>query len=898
MNNRCSYFFILVLAVLFSVPAGAGNSYARPDSLCTIHGVVKTKAAPYLPVNLASVRVRTESGKEVTTATSSDGVFIVKNLPAGRVSVIISHVGYKTVDQTMDIEPGEALMYFQLEERRDEIKGAKKVEKVHPITMSGDTTIVNARLIPQSENDDAIELLAQIPGIKVNKKSIQYRGKAVSRTYVNGKQIFGDITTDAFETLYAKQVKQIKIFEEDNPESRRRGLKNHLKDVVIDIITDKKIVNACNLATYLEAGVGDWPFHTYHEGRFFSEMFLMKESASFSTLTDGDPFDGADDSTVRQDPRTSDIRAGTAGLEIERYWKDRQYGNKLNTNISFSKSRNSSTSYLDTRYLPDSGWGDLEYHDTTENTSRNNQFRHLLFLTLRDTPIKDISVISDFSHNGSEMDALKSRTMSQGTAGTYSAGVAEVSSAMEAWNYSGNIIWKDNSRDKFRPKLDVSIDANKGDGQGMTVDTLETTIDRQVMTYETPNLNWMTSMKGGFEYVLKNDAKSTLRLCADYGIAYRHSDDRKIAYDLFGCAVPRLDSVNTYNHSNRLLSNSIAISGILSRRMTELSVGLVARIDTQTDNDLFGEAGIRDYRFPSICPSISLRNRALNVTLYTQSVCPSLQQLRPEIDSSDPYLIRAGNPDLKSAYSLGLDVFGPIKLKDQSRYISIKMLSSYGFNSIVESRKMSGGAIVSTYENISGKIDETLGLSFSALNPRMSYGINVTQSYNRRPAVSPDGTFFMNSFSASINPGIRYGYRNLKIQTNIMLGYSQNGAGSWTDYSSSSLDAGGHCLVTLELLRGRLYPHVRYDWKSCTSIKGGIPDYAQHSLSGKIGYYVIPKKLLVGLSGHNLLNAKDKAIYQINPNFESITRSDSRGRYVMLNIRYIFRDSNVFSKDR
>ena len=171
-----------------------------------------------------------------------------------------------------------------------------------------------------------------------------------------------------------------------------------------------------------------------------------------------------------------------------------------------------------------------------------------------------------------------------------------------------------------------------------------------------------------------------------------------------------------------------------------------------------------NYHSFTISPSVSMLydfKRASCIISYMNSVRrPSVNQLNPYEDRSNPYYIRTGNPDLKGSktnmYSLNINP------RVTSKWLMMPSLGvSYSktdgmINSITSTDE--DGVAVSSFQNCG--TSESLGLSGRALqNFGKSIHTSVFVNYNRNRIVLPSGlknTYNTVSFSADLTWSTKY----------------------------------------------------------------------------------------------------------------------------------------------
>ena len=154
MRKRVCYVLICVLARFF----------LSAQELATIEGSVHDKDAR--PIGYASIYL---SNTNFFTSTDSAGSFSIRNIPAGDYVIVISAVGYATIDENLQLVPGKkASIIFQLEDvskQLDEviISAEKKQENLQAVPFA--VSALSARNVQEYRLWNVHELTAIVPNL-------------------------------------------------------------------------------------------------------------------------------------------------------------------------------------------------------------------------------------------------------------------------------------------------------------------------------------------------------------------------------------------------------------------------------------------------------------------------------------------------------------------------------------------------------------------------------------------------------------------------------------------------------------------------------------------------------------------------------------------------------------
>lgn len=113
------------------------------------------------------------------------------------------------------------------------------VAPVKPITIKGDTTIINTSAFKTRDGAYLEDLVRLIPGMAYDKKtgSLTYNGIPLTDININGESFFKDGKTLALENLRADLFSKIKIYDKASDEDKFMGLRGSGKNYVLDLQT-------------------------------------------------------------------------------------------------------------------------------------------------------------------------------------------------------------------------------------------------------------------------------------------------------------------------------------------------------------------------------------------------------------------------------------------------------------------------------------------------------------------------------------------------------------------------------------------------------------------------------------------------------------------------------------
>lgn len=113
------------------------------------------------------------------------------------------------------------------------------IAPIKPVTVKGDTTIIDTRAFKTRDGAYLEDLVRLIPGMAYDKKtgSLTYNGIPLTDININGESFFKDGKTLALENLRADIFSKIKIYDKASDEDKFMGVKGNGKNYVLDLQT-------------------------------------------------------------------------------------------------------------------------------------------------------------------------------------------------------------------------------------------------------------------------------------------------------------------------------------------------------------------------------------------------------------------------------------------------------------------------------------------------------------------------------------------------------------------------------------------------------------------------------------------------------------------------------------
>lgn len=779
----------------------SGTVYDKEDNSSVMQATVQLLTLP-------------DSTMAVGNVTNNDGVFSVSARP-GKYVLKISFVGYLSYTKQLQLtasKPNVNVGKIMLETDAVLLKEAVVEAEAPQVTVSGDTLGYNASAYRTSEGAALEELVKKIPGAEVDDDgNVTVNGKSVSKLLVDGKEFFGGDVKTGLQNLPADMVEKIKAYDRQSDNARITGIDDGEEETVLDL-TVKKGMNQGWIGN-IDAGAGteDRYSTSANINRFASSRGKSSQLSFIGRANNvGDRrFGGGGGPQWRRNNglNTSKELGLNYAMETEKfefggsvrynYRKNDaksigQVENFLPTgNSSFANSKSASLSrnqnlnaYLRMEWRPDSlttlfmrgglSWGDSE-------SSSNS-----LSATFNSDPYAVVADPNDFlgfdSENNEELDKIRvnasdNASLSEGNSLSANGNVQLTRRLNDRGrNVTLRLIgsYGDNESDRFSNNLIRYY--------GDSIPTYDEQAIRRYINTPTNNYNF------GAEVSYSEPIADKVYLQFSYRFQYGYSESDNSTYDLnrtenkewlnnvvLGTLPDDFtkswrDSLQSKYAEYKKYNHDARITFRVNRETWRLSAGIALR-PQQTKLEYIKDTTIVTSRNVfNFSPEVDFRYQPqkqtqLRISYRGRSSDPSMENLLPITDNSDPLNIRTGNPGLKPSFSHNMSMRFNTYNMDAQRGIFSHLNGSFTQNAISNIRiyNPKNGGWTTMPENINGNwnIFGMFGMNTALKNRKFTIDTFTSASYNNQVGYVTIGevTDAKKNTTTNLSLGERLGFR-------------------------------------------------------------------------------------------------------------------------------------------
>ncbi len=773
-----------------------------------IRGEVKDSTAAALPSATVMLMNTADSVLVSFAMTADDGTFELNRVKPGDYFVRVTYVGYGNYEKEISIAsdtPPIDLGVIQLEAIAELLEGITVTGKRNPINVKNDTLEFSASSFQGRPNEAVEELLKRLPGVEVDRDgTVKAQGENVQRVLVDGKEFFGNDPKIATKNLPADAIDKVQVYDRKSDQSEFTGIDDGQREKTINLSLkeDRKAgVFGTLTAGYGDAGrfEGKGNVNTFNKTTRLSfignanntnqQGFSLNDYLSFS----GGGGRGGGMRTLRMDGGSSSVpidfgnNNGIATTIASGVNLNHEFSDKTELTLSYFYSRFDKEliqSQFRETFLQDNTF--FTASDSRQNNLSNNHSVNLRFEHEFDS-LQSIQVRSTFGYNTSEQF---SNSFSESF---FSAENPQNESDQMNDNEGDNLRSTANIlyRRKFnKPGRTFSLNVNGGFNNSTQFGLTEAfnTFYRNGQAIVDPLDQEFDQDNEGNNYGIRLSYTEPLArklfLEATYNTGQNQTDVNREVYDLTGEA-PVFETELSNIYRSDYTYNRAGLNFLINGRDYSLTLGSELQ-QTSLDGDLIlSDTEIRQ-SFTNYLPNVRFNysftsTKSLRFDYETRVNEPSIQQLQPIVDNSNPLNIYVGNENLDVAYNHSVRMrflsFNPINFSNMFAFLSF----TYTKDAIKNTQFINEDlATVTTPQNVGDEYRMNLNLNYGTQFRNLGFKFNVGPRLTYLRTIN-----FINTIENDIDQidvGLRLRFDNLN-QDKVAIGLGGNISYATTQYS-------------------------------------------------------------------------------------------------------------------
>ncbi|MBQ3606289.1 MAG: outer membrane beta-barrel protein [Muribaculaceae bacterium] len=865
---------------------------------------------------LAQASVSLLSSKDSTrimgTAADLNGKFKLSNVKSGKYIVQVSYVGFNTTCK--DITVGKNNMNIgeiMLDESTFMLQEAVVVGVKTPIKVMEDTVEFNADTYKTQPNAVVEDLLKRLPGVEVDSEGkITANGKEVTKILVDGKEFFADDPKVASKNLPVNMVDKLQVVDRKSDLARLTGVDDGEDETVINLTVKKGMKNGWFGTVDAGYGTDDRYKMVFNVNRFWNDnqiTFL----GNFNNINElgfadgGNQFRRFGGSNGINTSQAFGLNFNVGNKEIFRVGGDVMYSHSDRDTRQRSERQylfTDSTSYAQSGKISrDKGHNiragfRLQWNPDSTNTL---EFRPRFSVNINDSWSLDSTLTSAGDIWRSPVTRSLNTNNSEGT----------------AYNFSGNLIYS--HKFSSRPGRAFSFQARyqfsdtKEEEYTNSINRFFLLDSLDIYDQYADNHTWSNMVQGRVTWTEPlGNVKNGNFLTFAYRAQYRWNNADKLTYDrpilsydeLTGAIV--VDAENlifskdlSNQFRNELFTQDIRLGykKVSKNYNTEIGLSLVPTMQ-KSENLINANKNIPERWVWNFAPFLRYRykmgkTRSLNLNYMGRSSQPTMAQLQPVADMSDPLNIVIGNPNLDPTFTHNVNVRFQDFNAESQRSIMLMAFMRYSQNSIISKTTFNPetGGRTTEYTNVNGVWNARLMnmISMPLRNKSFSFSNHLfgfyssTVGYNNNER-NRSGSFMVGeSFAFAWRPDfLEFELRpfyNLQLVRNSVQTSANRNVHTYGGMFNATYNAPFGLSINSEL-----------SFSGTDGYSQGF-DSDQWMWNASIGYsFLKGKSATIALKVYDLLQQKENIRRNVTANYIDDTEYNSLTRYFMVNFTYKF----------
>lgn len=902
-----------LMPLVLSVSIAAASAVAA-----TVKGKITDIDGQPLPgtsVQLVSLPDTIRAGYQLS---SDKGDFFFNKIKTGSYVLLASMTGMEDVgkqieitDSTQTIDLGKIVLSENAYTLDEAVVTAVKAA----VVAKQDTIEFNAGSYHTAPNATVNDLLKKLPGVEVGSDgSITSNGKSISKILVNGKEFFGDDPQMATKNLPSDMVDKVQVVDRKSDLARLTGVDDGEEETVINLTVKKDMNNGW----FGNVG-GGYGTDGRYQGSFVVNNF---NDGNQITILGGANNINESGFTDRGRGRFRDF-GGNGGINRTQWLglnfnvgKEEIF--RVGGNVLYSHSDRNSTTRTATQYLfPDSvstqnagsRTRDKGHNISSDfriqwNIDPNNtvEFRPNFRLNFRNSFSNDSSIL----RAGDPGQSLVNNNLNVKTNKGHSI------------QTGGNFIF--NHKFASHPGRSISLQVNYNFSDTREKSTTWSDIeyylrqdDSELLYRFLDNRTWANSTEGRLTWTEPlGNVKNGNFINIAYRIKYQWNNADKLTYNL-----PEPDNTDFFkpeefdhvpdgallsddlsnSFRNKFFTQELQLGYKKVNKKYNLDAGVLFSPSSSKSEDLINNArNIPERWVWNVSPYANFRLRfgersSLRATYRARTTQPSMTQLQPVEDVSNPLNIIKGNPELKPTFTQNIGLhFNDFRMESQQA-LFVMLNSSFAVNTIVSKTITNSetGGRTTTYTNANGNFNfmgmAMINRPFGNRKWRFNARINgryastpgyINDEFNRTDNLnlSPSGgiTFSCDVFQMSVNPTYSYGQ-----VTNTLPNQQNRITHSYGFRSDASL-----------YLPFGLQFNTDIQFSNSTGYSSGF-DSKQWLWNAEISYsFLSDKSLTFSVRAYDLLGQKQNISRSVGANTIVDSEFNDLTRYVMFGLTWNF----------
>ena len=720
-----------------------------------------------------------DSAQASGTATTAQGYFTLPKVSAGKYVLKVSYIGFKSQYIPLHLyatTTAKNVGTLTLETDAVMLAEAVVTAEAPQVQVVEDTLVYTSSAYRTPEGAMLEELVKKLPGAEIDDEgNVKINGKDLSKIMVDGKEFFGGDVKTGLKNLPVDMIEKLKTYDKKSDLARITGIDDGEEETVLDLTVKKGM----NQGWFGNADVAGGTEDRYM-GRFMLNRFVDKTQVSVvgsANNVNDQGFSGGGGP-----PRWRRNNGLTATKMLGVNFATQTDKLELGGSARYNYQDGDIASIGSTEdFLPN---GNSYSNSNSRQRNKAKNFNADFRMEWKPDSMTNIIFRPNFSYG-------KTDNLSNSESGTFNSDPYSLVTDPNNWLNLEKILNPDD--DLLRNvRINATNSGSLSDNKSVSTDAIlqlnrklndkgrnvtfrgrfgyTNNDNNQYTESETHYFKLMNYLQTGDSVLIRNQyiatptknynysaqltysepiARATF-LQFSYQFQYKYSESDKTTYDLQGfpdwglsTQLPTgyeehaVDSLGKYAEY-RYYNHDASVSLRFIREKYQLSAGMSFQPQHSVLSYKRGDYMIDTTRNVfNFAPNLDLRIRfskvsQLRMTYRGRSSQPSMENLLPIVDNSNPQNVRIGNPGLKPSFTHNMRFFYNTYNAEKQRGIMSHVNFSATQNSISNSRVYNSetGGWTTTPKNINGNWNAFGMFGFNTALPNKKYTINSFSNAN------------------------------------------------------------------------------------------------------------------------------------------------------------------------
>lgn len=801
---------LTILVVLITVSTGFAQPYI-------IKGSVTDTVNQFALENASITLIRAEDSILVNfTRVKKDGTFTI-TAPKPNTYILMSvFPGFVDYVDKIEVKKKETdLGEIPMVSRTHLMKEFVFTDQYAAIKVKGDTIEYIADSFAVKDNATVEELLKKLPGLQVDKDgNIMAHGQQVQKLLVDGEEFFTDDPAVVSKSLQAKAVDKVQVFDKKSEQAEFTGIDDGERTRTVNLqLKDNMKKGYFGKVT---AGGGKGEVQNYFENQAMLNGFKGKRKLSVFGIVantgkiglgweDRDKFGGGDNTEFTDDGMmvtySSDDefdswngkyngqgypKAWTGGMHYSNKWNEDKH--HLASNYRYAKQNIESIDNTITQYvLPDSQYFSKQSQDQFKSGQRHKVDG---LYEWKPDSLSTIKLTASGNYTNSINNSVYNSETLTSTGDAANSSERRVSNESTSKRIISSLVWRKKFNKERRTfMLNVAERYEESDAEGYlkainkfnfngngidTVDQLKQNNNKSFSmtgyTAYTEPLSDVISLEVNYKLSVNNSTAER----NTYGKTINNSD----AYD-------ELDSLYSNNYVYNIVTHTGGTNLNFDYKKLDFSFGGSVANTNFKQEDLMADTTFA-YNVVNLFPKASLRYKiskqtSIRFNYYGSTKQPTIQQIQPLRDNTDPLNIAIGNASLTQEFRHSFRVSANDYKVLSGRWIWTSFSFNLVDNAISRSENVDAyGRRTYQYINMDGNYNAWgylgIGKRIIKLNMRVGGGGSVSLSKVNNMVNGVKNTSTYNSYTGRFNIGYETKDEKFEVEWNSEVTYNDNNA--------------------------------------------------------------------------------------------------------------------------